>query len=58
MLGEGDFMPPKENIRPPKAKWHPLVLKECEVRCLLTQIHANHLEYSSIHGNRSQEDDV
>jgi hypothetical protein len=41
-------MPPKENVGHPKAKWHPPRVKECEVRCLLTQIHVNHLRYPSI----------
>jgi hypothetical protein len=48
-LGEGDVMPPKENVGPPKAKWHPPRVKECEVRCLLTPSHANHLWNQTIH---------
>jgi hypothetical protein len=57
-LGEGDVMPLEENIGPPKAKWHLPRVKECEVRCLLTQSYANHLQDPSIHQNPSQEDDV
>jgi hypothetical protein len=41
-LGEGDVMPPK-------AKWDPLMVKECEVRCVLTQSYANHLWNQIIH---------
>jgi hypothetical protein len=48
-LGEGDVMPPKENVGPPKAKWHPLMVKECEVRCVLTPSYANHLQNQTIH---------
>jgi hypothetical protein len=57
-LGEGSVMEMKENNGPPKDKWNPLGVKECEVSCLLNQIHANHLWYPSIHQNPSQEDDV
>jgi hypothetical protein len=49
MLGEGHIMPPKVNVGPPKAKWHPPGVKECEERCFLTQSHVDHLQYPSIH---------
>jgi len=48
-LGEGDVMPPKENVGPPKAKWHPLRMNECEVMCLYTPNHDNHLRNQNIH---------
>jgi hypothetical protein len=48
-IGEGDIIPPKENVRPPKAKWHPLIMKECEMRRVLTPSHANPLQNQTIH---------
>jgi hypothetical protein len=49
MLGEGDVMPPKENVGFPKAKWHVARVNECEVMCLLTLSYVNHLWNQIIH---------
>jgi hypothetical protein len=48
-LRAGNVMPPKENVGPPKAKWYPLIVKECEMRCLLTPRYVNHLRNQTIH---------
>jgi hypothetical protein len=49
MLREGHTIPLKANVGPPKAKWHAPRVNECEVMCLLTPSHANHLRNQTIH---------